>query len=305
MQAHKLAYVVPTKDHPDDLRKMLASLAAQTRLPDQVIVVDGSDPDIKHVCDEFAALPLTYVRCFPPSLAKQRNAGMAAVAPGITVAGYLDDDLVLEPEATARMAAFWENAADDVGGASFSIINQPHVHKAALLKFFLNHGTPPGRVLPSGFPCFIPFVERTIETEWLYGGATMWRKEVIRDFDYDEWYIGHGFLEDLDYSYRVSRKWKLFVVADAQTWHFSTPLSPLRQYEFGRQQIFNRLYFVRKMGSFSTPAVSWALFGVVVMNCLAVLRRPNKPTLSRLKGNIVGLFAALFGRQESFAGFWK
>ena len=24
-------------------------------------------------------------------------------------------------------------------------------------------------------------------------------------FDYDEWYIGHGYLEDLDFSYRVSR----------------------------------------------------------------------------------------------------
>ena len=37
----KLAYVVPTKDRPDDLRKLLESLAAQTRAPDQIVIVDG------------------------------------------------------------------------------------------------------------------------------------------------------------------------------------------------------------------------------------------------------------------------
>jgi GT2 family glycosyltransferase len=203
------------------------------------------------------------------------------------------------------MATFWKEAAPDVGGASFSVINQPEPHRTRLMEFFLMHGTPPGRVLMSGFPCYIPFMRQTIQTEWLYGGATMWRREVIREFDYDEWYIGHGFLEDLDYSYRVSRKWKLFVVAEAKTWHFSAPMSPVRQYELGRQQTFNRLYFVRKMGTFNLPAVAWALSGVVVLNCLALIRHRSRPTLDRLLGNLVGLVAALSGRRKSFAGFWK
>ena len=36
-----LAFVIPTKDRGEDLRRMLGSLVNQTRLPDQVIVVDG------------------------------------------------------------------------------------------------------------------------------------------------------------------------------------------------------------------------------------------------------------------------
>ena len=71
---HRLAYVVPTKDHPDDLRILFNSLEKQTVFPHQLIIVDGSQPDIKYVCDEYPDLPITYERCFPPSLAKQRNA---------------------------------------------------------------------------------------------------------------------------------------------------------------------------------------------------------------------------------------
>lgn len=306
MTAHRLAYVVPTKDRPDDLEKLLTSLRGQTVKPHQIIIVDGSAPDIKPVCEMFPDLPITYVRCFPPSLAKQRNAGMAALAGDITIAGYLDDDLVLEPIATERMIGFWSEAGPEVGGASFSIINQGDIHHDRLLRLFLMHGAPPGRVLPSGFACFIPFVAETIETEWLYGGATLWRRDVIDAFSYDEWYIGHGFLEDLDYSYRVSRKYRLFVVGDAHTWHFARPMADAKQYELGRQQVFNRLYFVQKMGTFPTAAVAWGLFGLLALNALAVLRHPtHTPTRRRLVGNMVGLWAAVKGRRESFAGHWK
>src|SRR5712691_8256306 len=102
----KLAFVVPTKDRPDDLRRMLASLRAQTRPPDQLIVVDGSDPDVHDVVAEFSDLKADYVRVFPPSLARQRNAGMQQLRTDIALAGYLDDDVVLEPDAIEKMLAY-------------------------------------------------------------------------------------------------------------------------------------------------------------------------------------------------------
>ena len=49
---HNIAYVVPTKDRPEDLRVLFESLQLQTVLPNQIIIVDGSSPDIKYVCDE-------------------------------------------------------------------------------------------------------------------------------------------------------------------------------------------------------------------------------------------------------------
>src|SRR5438045_4134033 len=99
---NKLAFVVPTKDRPHDLRRMLASLNAQTRMPEQIIVVDGSKPDVQHVTAEFPALSIDYIRVYPPSLAAQRNAGMQRLRNDITLAGYLDDDVVLEADAVEK-----------------------------------------------------------------------------------------------------------------------------------------------------------------------------------------------------------
>ena len=38
-------------------------------------------------------------------------------------------------------------------------------------------------------------MEETTETDWLSGGATIWRMSVV-NASYEEWYIGDGYLED-------------------------------------------------------------------------------------------------------------
>lgn len=302
-----MAYVVPTKDRPDDLRKLLASLAEQTVTPTQIVIVDGSDPDIEWVCKDFPALPLTYVREFPPALARQRNAGMAALADDIDVAGYLDDDLELAADATERMLAFWKAAGPQVGGAAFAIVNQPLRHPLLgfVSQFFLLNGPQQGRLLPSGFATSITPRAQTQRTDWLYGGATLWRRQVIREFSYDEWFIGHGYLEDVDYSHRVSRSYELYVVAEARCWHWPKPILNAQNTNLGRQQVVNRVYFVRKLGGFSKPALIWALFGQCVRNALEALKNGNTAGLYRLWGNIIGLADVVRGRTSSVEGIWK
>lgn len=302
--APRLAYVVPTYNRPDDLRLLFESLVAQTDAPDQIIVVDASDAPADGLSADFPQLAVDWVRVRPPSLARQRNLGMAAVRADIDVAGYLDDDLELEPEATARMRRFWSQAGDEVGGAAFAITNQ-RVAAGRLDRLFGHSGSSPGAVLRSGFAVSIPFFTETTRTEWLYGGATMWRRRVIDAFQYDEWYIGHGYLEDVDFSYRVSRRFALYVVGDARTAHWHRPMRPDRMTAFGRQQIVNRLYFIRKMRSFSTPAIVWGLIGVFVVNLYAAIRTGDRGGLKRFAGNLRGLAQALRDPRRTAPGHWK
>lgn len=307
MASHRIAYVVPTKDRAEDLRKLLASLAEQTMTPTQIVIVDGSTSPVKSVCDEFPALPLTYVREYPPSLARQRNAGMAAVSDGITVAGYLDDDLVLEPDATERMIRFWENAQTTVGGAAFAIVNQPlrSSRFGGLSDLFLLNANRQGAVLQSGFATSIGIPERHLQTEWLYGGATLWRWEVVQEFKYDEWYIGHGFLEDLDFSYRVSRKHDLWVVSDARVWHWPHPVLKSKNITLGMQQVINRVYFTRKMGDFSALALCWALLGQCVLNISQSIWHREGGGIRRFWGNLKGLLVVAQGKLGPVDGIWK
>lgn len=304
---NRIAYVVPTKDRRDDMRKLLISLTAQTVQPAQIVVVDGSDAPIEDLLGEFPGLPLTYVREYPPSLARQRNAGMAALAADISVAGYLDDDLELEPDATEHMVAFWDSADETVGGAAFTIANQPLRHGlfGKVADFFLINGPEQGMVLSSGFATSITPRPNDARTDWLYGGATLWRRSVIDAYQYDEWYIGHGYLEDLDFSYRVSRSCQLWVVADAKVWHWPHPIRVERNISLGRQQVVNRIYFVRKLGNFGRVPVIWGLFGQCVRNGLESVKERNRAGILRLWGNLLGLRDLMVHGTRSVDGIWK
>ena len=302
-----LALVIPTKDRPEDLGRMLASLASQTRLPDHVIVVDASVPPVEHVLANFPGLDIEYVRVFPPSLSVQRNAGMARLRRNTTLAGYLDDDVVLEPGAVEAMLRFWERADADVGGAGFNIVNNPAPRWIALKRAFGIDSKHRGRVLASGFPTTICEVHSDLETDWLYGGATVWRRTVVETFPYDEWFVGTGFMEDVDYSYCVRARYRLCVVANAKLAHYSRPVRPDRQHLLGLWQVVNRMYFVRKNRErgLSTVSATWATLGLILLNSGLALTRADKNYLRRAIGNISGLVTVISGRSQQLGGHLK
>jgi glycosyltransferase involved in cell wall biosynthesis len=307
MSTHRIAFVVPTKDRPDDLRKMLASLAAQTRRPDQVIVVDGSEPPVREVVEQSGAPAAQYVREFPPSLARQRNAGMARLRDDITLAGYLDDDIVLEPQAVQRMLEFWEQAGAEVGGAAFTITNNPQPRAMGVKQMLGIDHVRPGRVLPSGFVSSILPQRADLETEWLYGGATVWRRAVIAAYPYDEWFVGTGYMEDIDFSCSVRERYRLFVVAGARLAHYSRPVRADRQRLLGKWQVVNRMHVVRKHRARGlSVAAAWAAsFGLFLMNLAAALLRLRRDPWNRACGNAAGMLAELLGRREQIGGHLK
>ena len=300
-----MAYVIPTKDRPDDMRVLLNSLLNQTVLVEQIIVVDGSDPAIDNVITEYTALEITYVRVFPPSLAKQRNAGMAALRENINIAGYLDDDVVLEPDATEQMISFWEGAKSSIGGAGFSVLNQPMAFSNRLARLFLLDDPQPGKMLSSGFQAQIPPLRALTPTDWLYGGATLWRRSVIDDYQFDEWYIGHGYLEDVDYSYRVRQQYELFVVGAAQVNHYSRPIRLESNFDIGKQQVLNRLYFIKKMDKFTSIQTVQAFVGQMFFNIASSFRHMDTAGMRRFFGNVTGVFIAVLGRTEQVGGHYK
>lgn len=304
---HKLAIVVPTKDRPDELSRMLASVSAQTRRPDQIVVVDGSKPDIRAVVEAFPELRIDYVQVYPPSLSQQRNAGMREVRSEMTLAGYLDDDLVLEPDAVENMLHFWEHAPPQFGGAAFAITNAPRPSWLAAKHLFGIDGPVPGRMLRSGFPATIVCAGHDIETDWLYGGATIWRREVIDRFPYDEWFLGTGFMEDVDFSYSVRASYRLAVVARARVAHYSAPTRSDRERLLGTWQVVNRMYFVRKHAhrGLSLPSAWLANVGLALLNTASALARFNRAYWRRAQGNLAGIASELRGKRERIAGHLK
>lgn len=288
---NKIAYIVPTKDRPDDLRKLLASFRTQTVIPDQILIIDGSDNDIKYVLDEYRDLHLDYIRVRPPGLTRQRNAGKKLARPDITLVGYLDDDIVMEKDATEKMLEFFEAAPADHGGASFNIVNNIVNSNNILTRIFLINDGRKGVILSSGFNAILHPVEKETYVEWLSGGATVWRKEIIDSYDYDEFYGGYGHFDDLDFSCQAGRKYKMIVLKDSKVWHFIAPIKVEKCYAFAISDVINRFHFVKKFPErFKILHCLWATFGLISIRLVYGIVKRDRESIERVKGYLVGLY---------------
>jgi len=295
---NKLAFVIPTKDRPEELRRLLKSLETQSALPAEVVVVDGSREPVQGIVEECRALPVRYLRCLPPSATRQRNEGIRAIRPECDLIGILDDDSVLDPKACEAMLRFWKEAGQEVGGASFNLVNHPPLFASGLKQLplaerFGLYSAKQGAVLPSGFQVMLIALDENRPVQWLPSGTSVWRREVFGEYRFDEWYAGYSYLEDLDFSYEVGKKYKLVVVAEARQFHYPSPRCRLDGYRFGLREVANRLHFVRKHGELSVAKCYAALSMRAILSLAMAVRERNRDYLRRTAGNVVGLAKSL------------
>jgi glycosyltransferase involved in cell wall biosynthesis len=111
----RVSVVVPTYQRADDLEMCLRALAAQTRPPDEVVVVHRpDDAEADACCRSYEhRLPVRAVQVREPGQVAALNAGLDA-ATGSVVA-FTDDDCRPAPEWVERMAAWF--ASDERIGA--------------------------------------------------------------------------------------------------------------------------------------------------------------------------------------------
>jgi len=306
MVNHKIAFIVPTMDREKDLQVLLDSLELQSHKPDQIIIVDGSYTEVEYIANQFPSLNITYLRVFPPSLPRQKNAGIKALYKDITLVGYLDDDMELFPDAVEKMIDFWNNADQEYGGAGFAFADM-NKNVGKLRKFFGIDSDVPGKVFSNGFVSMLEKPSETVDVDWLAGGASVWKREVINNYSYDEWFQGSGFMEDMDYSYGIREKYKLILLADAKLKHHTYPVRGDRYYLLGKWQIINRLYFVRKYSHRGMSIVdAWmASFSIIIVNLLASLAKLDYDRFRMTLGNIVGIFIEITKKETQISGHLK
>jgi len=297
---HRIAFVVATKDRPEELQRLWSSLLAQTRVPDEVVVVDASARPSFLSGGEGVRPVLHYIRTAVASASRQRNIGLDAVGPDVDLVGFLDDDAVLEADAVGEMLRFWGMAGADVAGAAFNMTNHPpldwpflkRMPLVARLGLYSSRG---GLVTSSGFQTMIGPVDSTVRTDWLPSGASVWRREVFSRIRFDEWFAGYGYLEDLDFSYRVGKTAKLVVVAPARYLHLPADGGRGSGYAFGVREVLNRTHFVNKHMGLSLARCRVALGLRLVMSLAFAVRERKASYAARAFGNAVGLVRSALG----------
>jgi len=295
----RIAFVVATKDRPGELLRLWQSLLDQSRVPDEVVVVDAG-AQTPSLSTEAARPVLRLVRSSVASASRQRNIGLDAVGPGADLVGFLDDDAVLEPDAVEEMLRFWALAGADVAGAAFNMTNHPpldwpFLKRLPLVERLGLYSGRGGAVTSSGFQTMIGPVDATAWTDWLPSGASVWRREIFPRFRFDEWFTGYSYLEDLDFSYRVGKAARLAVVAPARYRHLPAAGGRGSGCAFGVREVLNRTHFVRKHAELSLAGCRAAL-GLRLLMSLAFAVRERQPSYAaRAFGNAVGLVRSMIG----------
>lgn len=300
-----ISVIVCTKDRPKDLGIVLKSLVNQKIKLNEVLIVDGSDQSVKSVVEEFNEnLPIKYWHIRPPGLTKQRNFGISKLDPKTDWVGFLDDDLELDSDCLENLAAFFE-CRKEVKGVGLCIKNQRKLHKSLLRELMLLDKYPGGLVTRSGAAAAIRPYERSVNVEWIYGGATFWKKEVLEEFKFDEWFSGVGYCEDLDFSYRVSRKYPLVICAEAKCDHHHKDLAIDRVHLMGEWLVAAWWYFAHIKNSFNTFYLLWGIFFMTLNNLTLGVLRFDLRKLQLFRGNLRGWKKIILGEVANSKGFQK
>lgn len=298
-ESHIIGIVIPTIGRYAELRRMLESVARQTRLPEQVIVVgEGHPTTMAEMAHSFSSLDIQFLSLPRPSTCEARNAGMRAARPELTLVAFMDDDIVLEPTALEAVLAFWNSAPQEVAGAALNLLNHPPLWGAWLKSLPITswlglYDSQKGAVLRSGMHTLIGHQKQRTYVRWLPTGAVVYARRVLEGYSFDEWFRGYSYLEDLDFSYRIGKQYRLTVVRDASFYHYPSEIGRPSWYLFGKKEVLNRLYFVSKHAELSRPLCCLALSIRALMSVFLGLARFESRYFRRTAGNLAAFLALL------------
>lgn len=291
-----------------DLSPLLASLAAQSANPGEVIIALEEQPEeqpayqaLVELAEAYQqALPLTWVTRPTTDYRTLRAEALCEVSDKAAAILILDDNLTLEPEALANLIYFW-NSQTEPPAAAAMISAAPYLSsepqsqerddKASLLqKLFCMGGDEKASLLPSGYPSPVKNVRKSQRAAWLEGRAILWRRDILEQNSFPPLRQQSREFEDVLFSYPIGKKEPLFICAAARV----SPPSVQREPEFQEQRQAARLRLLRRYLLVSTfPEFSKPKFFLLAVGETgAALKQGlsgNKPAF----GNALGTLEAL------------
>jgi GT2 family glycosyltransferase len=281
----KISVVIASLGRPQNIAALLASLAAQSQLPAQVILSMETTADAPLDAD----YPFAVEKIFGHrGMTAQRNRGLDRLNPDIDIVVFYDDDFMPSRFALASMAQFFQDHAHVAGAHGLVLqdgISGPGItaeDARAIVEAADTEGAPPkGRILSL--------------THGLYGCNMAYRVAKIQDIRFDEELPLYAWFEDLDFGARVPGD---LVHTDAfRGVHCGEKRGRERNGKLlGYSQVANPIYMMRK-GTLSRQIVRRSILRHCAINHVRMLRpEPWIDRRGRAAGNRLALFDLLRGR---------
>lgn len=278
-----VAVVICTYERPASLERCIASVKAQTRKPDTLLVVDasrGADSERTLAGDRAlasAAGRVGYLRVgdLHRGLTRQRNVALSRVTEDLVA--FFDDDIVLGPMCLAEMESVHRahgNAVVGVGAVIEGLLESPDALWRVRRALGIVSSLKPGRYCRSGMSIpwsFLRQDEGVAEGDWLPGGAVMWKTAAAREVGFNEAFAGYAQGEDLDFSLRVARRGQLLMACGARLEHLHEEGGRPDPFRIGYMAIFNRYEIHRRgltdrgAGDILWFAYAWSLDSLLLL----------------------------------------
>jgi glycosyltransferase involved in cell wall biosynthesis len=290
-------FIIATRNRPTELLETVRSLVEQTVLPGELCIVDSSDetPARREIeaMSGHVGLKLSYHHPAPRGLTVQRNYGLDRTA-GDPVF-LIDDDVYLAPDCHEECLKEYERWGPELGGVRASAITPSKPSPLAIVwrKIFGIGGWWPeaSGKLRRGF--WIEGVSASAgvrKVDCFVGYFMSFRREVFDHERFDEKLSGYAHKEDIDFTYRVSRRYTLVQTPKARCEHFKTSTARMPAFQLQRMNLGNQFYLHRKnmpQTFRNKVALWWGLTGLFVLNI-------GRAAKYRDHGLVTGMMAGAF-----------
>ncbi len=255
----KTTLIIPTKDRSQKIITLLKYLEKNKIIFKDIFIIDSSNYNHKIKIKKFIKNKKIKIYDTFPSTTFQRNLGLKKVKNSKYVL-FLKSDKNKFKNEKLKVNFFTE--------------------------FVGLYSSKPGKVLKSGWHTKISNLNRDTVVEWIYSGATIFVLNKIKKMKFENLNKGFNYLEDLHFSYRLTKKkMKHIVIAKATV---NNPnFIDRNDISFGYIEIINRYKFVNK---FNLSKVLFYLGAFLKSNYLFLgLINFRINWISRFIGNYLGI----------------
>lgn len=299
-----VSIVICTYRRPQHLACVLEHLNAQSYKQIEVIVVDGAGPAAYEKSREAATslAPDIDVKVIasPKGLTRQRNRGLQ-IARGDLICLF-DDDVTFEPDFIAKIVEIFERPdMHDLGGLSgYDIRNYPAQidRRWRLRRLF--------RTIPSLRPGDIDRLGSSVPVSFMqpfsgykpvgffYGFCMIYRAKAIEGMQFDEVLPTYGG-EDRDFSFRVSKNWRLMICGDLHLQHFQT----VQSRDSGIQRMYQtgfgagRTFAKHRISLWDYAGLGYTMVCEFLIDMLAFAANPNWDRFARAFARPAGIVAGV------------
>ena len=249
---NKISIIIPTKDRLNFLKNTLKNLDKNNFFFDEIIIVDSSLKKIRNYNLNFLSFKIKRkIKLIYSSsgTALQRNIGLKNINRKNEYVMFLDDDIIFEKRALNKMSIFLKNIPNFIIGIGFNNnleIKKNFIEKIKKTKFVKKlkiYSDNPGIVTKSGWQTKITKVNFNRLTYWLSTQASIFNLKKIKKINFDENLGIYSYLEDLDFSYKVSKLGKLIIYS--KSFYITKNIVSRNNLSFGIKELLNRYIFVK------------------------------------------------------------